>query len=192
LDINSNLRKEKNMKVIDAVSLMNKVDELADEFKVWISVYQRDEAVVPPPIPPVPPVIPPPIPQPTGEKGSKTNPYKMNKPAGGFNVYIPEGSSGNTGAITIPAGGKVYFEVDPGEISGKFKVSAKFFGGGGAVCELTQDKATGEYSPEVCKGYSSYNKIFTISNKKYLFAIDNTGVTAGANDEIWVVMPFVP
>jgi len=135
---------------------------------------------------------PPPTTPPSGALGTKTNPYKINKPAGGLNVYIPENSS-STGAITIPAGAKWYFVVDPGATIGKFKTTAKFYGGAGVVCSFTQDKGTGVYSDEVCVGGESYNKVFTIlSNKKFLFAIDNIGVTAGANDEMWVIIPFVP
>lgn len=133
-----------------------------------------------------------------GALGTKTNPYKINKPTTQItNGYIPENATDNSrGPIYIPAGAKVFFVVDPvgmGVSVGKIKVSVKFISYGfGLVCTLTQDNITQAYSSEVCRGSSSYNEIFTISNKKFLFAIDNSDVTASANDEMWAVIPFVP
>ena len=136
----------------------------------------------------------------TGALGTKANPAKINKPAGGSHTYIPETSKADPwgrGSIFVPAGAKIYYELDPGLLGvfdGKFRVCFVFFGSGvGVVCSLTQDKGTGVYSDEVRVGGESYSKVFTIlSNKKFLFAIDNTGVTAGANDAMWVQVPFVP
>ena len=134
-----------------------------------------------------------------GALGTKANPVKINKPAGGSNTYIPGISMADPwgrGFIFVPAGAKIYYELNPGLLGvfdGKFRVCFVFFAGAGVICELTQDKDTGNYSAEVRGGYTSYNKVFTIlSNKKFLFAIDNTGVTAGANDAMWVQVPFVP
>jgi hypothetical protein len=130
----------------------------------------------------------------SGALGTRDNPYKINKPTTQiYNGYIPENATDNSrGPIYIPAGAKVYFVVDPvgiGASVGKFKVSVKFISYAfGYVCTLTQETG-GAYSTEVCRGYSSYNEIFTISNKKFLFAIDNSSVTAVANDEMWAVIP---
>jgi hypothetical protein len=138
---------------------------------------------------------------PSGSLGSQTNPYKINKATTQVsNGYIPENSpDGSRGSITIPAGSKVYFEVDPVGTTGRsvsvFAVSIKFYSGFGAVCKLTQDKATGAYSSEVCAGYTSVMDIvydgqpYTIANKKFLYAIDSSNITGVANDEMWATIP---
>jgi hypothetical protein len=133
--------------------------------------------------------------------GTKANPFKINKPAGGLNVYIPENCVG-MGEIAIPAGAKYYFEIDPLVTTGlsvsAFKVCVVFYGGAGAICKLTQNKGTLVYSAEVCSGYSAFMEIVNdndpleIDDYKFLYAIDNTGVSGTVYDAIWVVMPFVP
>ena len=131
---------------------------------------------------------------PSGPLGSKTNPIPINKYSskGG---YIPSISPDDSrGAVNIPAYTKWYFEVDPLETTKKsaafFATGAKFFGGGGLVCKLTQNKSTGAYTPEVCTGYTSYmetfydNSPYDLDNTRFLFAIDNTAGTAVNNIEI--------
>jgi hypothetical protein len=130
----------------------------------------------------------------TGALGSKTNPIKVNKYSikGG---YMPSISPDNSrGYVEIPAYTKWYFEVDPLATTGKSATSvamgAKFYGGGGLVCQLTQDKITGAYTPEKCGGYTSFmvtfpdNKPYDLDNTKFLFAIDNSGGSGVARDEV--------
>jgi len=132
--------------------------------------------------------------------GTITNPYKINKTTTQvYNGYIPQNATDDSrGSITIPAGSKVYFEVDPVGTTGRsvsaFGVTIKFYAGSGAVCKLTQDKATGDYSSEVCAGYTAFMDIVydgqpPIANKKFLYAVDNSGSTGAANDEMWAVIP---
>ncbi len=175
-------------KVIDVDKIMAKLDEL----KVWVTSNQRDEVMSTISSTPVP--VPDPIPTPpsSGVKGSKTNPYKINKPTSKItHGFVPENCSGESrGPVSIPIGGKVYFEVDPGIIIGKFKINVKFDAGFGRICKLTQDKETGLYSPEACAGYSAFMEIILISNKKFLFALDNSSSPSVVNDEVWVEIPF--
>ncbi len=169
-----------------------------DKLTAWISSNQRDEVTITPqpgvtqPTPTV--VIQPSIaPAPSGPLGSKTNPIKLNKTTSQvFNGYIPENSPNDSkGTIYIPATSKVYYEVDP---IGAFKLFVKFYAGAGVVCKLTQDKITGEFSPELCQGSDSFMDIILspVANKKFLYAIDNSLSPAAANDEMWVQMPFNP
>jgi hypothetical protein len=130
-----------------------------------------------------------------GALGTLTNPYKINKTTTLYsNGYIPENATaGSRGAIVIPAGAKVYFEVDPvgiGTSVGNFKINGKFDAGFGSVCKLTQDRTTGAYSPEVCRGYSAFMEVVPISNKKFLYAIDNSLSTGVARDEMWAQIPL--
>ncbi len=131
--------------------------------------------------------------------GTKTDPIKINKPTSRvYNGYIPENTpDGSRGPVTIPRGSKIYFEIDPAAIAGgpisSFRVDIKFFSGFGTVCKLTQDKTTGAYSPEVCKGYSSMleivydNRPFNINNSRFLYAL--VGSPDGdINEEIWVTI----
>jgi len=136
----------------------------------------------------------------SGPLGSQTNPYKINKTALGYSVYIPQNApDGSRGLITIPAGSKVYFEVDPVATTGRsvsaFAVSVKFYSGAGTICKLTQDKTTGAYSSEACQGSDSFMDIvydgqpYPIANKKFLYAIDSSTITGVASDEIWATIP---
>lgn len=134
---------------------------------------------------------------PSGPLGSMTNPHKINKPTTKVtNGYIPEISPDNsTGSVTIPAGSKLYFEVDPlatiGTSVGAFKVSAAFYSGAGGVCKLTQDKTTLAYSSEACQGFDAYLNIVQVDpNVKYLYALDNTLGGGPINDLIYAQMPF--
>jgi hypothetical protein len=186
---------------------MGKVIDV-DKIMAWITANQRDEVIATPvttqpAAQPAPTVVTQPTvaPAPSGIKGSKTNPFKINKATSLIgNGYIPENSPNDSrGVMTIPPGSKVYFEIDPVAVRGRpvpaFALSVKFYGGAGAVCKLTQDKATGTYSPEVCAGYSSFMELVydgqpnIIANKKFLYAIDNSGSDGVANDEIWATVP---
>jgi hypothetical protein len=142
------------------------------------------------PPPPAPAPAPIPSPTPSGLKGSKTNPYKMNKTTSRvFNGYGAENGNDNA-EVSIPANTKLYFEVDPSGIA--FKLFIGFFSGGGTVCKLTQD-ITGAYSGETCQGSDGFFDIVRspIANTKYLYAIDNSGSPGTANDKMWVQIPFV-
>jgi hypothetical protein len=135
---------------------------------------------------------------PSGSLGSITNPYKINKPTTKiYNGYLPENApDGSRGSITIPAGSKVYFEVDPvatiGTSVSAFKLSIGFISGAGTVCKLTL--TNGVYSAEVCQGSDGYMDIVwnPSANTKFLYAIDNSFSTGVVNDEMWVTMPFIP
>lgn len=144
-------------------------------------------------------IVVPPTPPPSGALGSKTNPIRINKwSTKGF--YIPYLSPNDSrGDISVPAGSKWYFEVDPLATTGKsvpsFLFMAKFFSGGGSVCKLTQDKITGSYTREACSGSTIFadsvfdNSPYNINNTKFLYAIDNSGGTISVSDQIWAVMP---
>ncbi len=140
------------------------------------------------------------LPSPSGPLGSKTNPYKINKPAQGYNVYIPENtpeSSYGYGEITIPRGAKIYFEIDPVTIAsgliGSFKFQVKFFEGAGTVCKLTQDKIIGGYSLETCVGSDGYLDMILnpSANMKYLYAL--VGSPDGdIHEGIWItITPYI-
>jgi hypothetical protein len=173
-----------------------------DQLVAWINANQRDE-VIPTPVPapapapsPTPTPAPAPLPQPSGVWGSKTNPFKINKPGGGYNIYIPENTL--DGSISIPRGSKIYYEIDPVLIGGDaFKVGAVFYSGACTVCKLTQDKVTGAYSSEDCRGYTGLLDIvhdgqpYKLADKKFLYVI--VGSPDGdATGKIWAVIPFVP
>jgi hypothetical protein len=149
----------------------------------------------------VPPVKPTPIYQPSGPSGSRTNPIKISKPTGKIaSGYIPSTSPENgRGAVKVPAGQKTYFEVDPLATTGRsvigFGLSVKFYSGMGAVCNLTQDKATLAYSSETCQGYTSFshavydNQPYEVDNIRFLYAIDNSFGVADVSNEIWATIP---
>jgi hypothetical protein len=143
--------------------------------------------------------------------GSQANPYKINKPSSRvFNGYIPQNApDGSRGEVTIPAGSKFYFEADPLAATGTsvsaFKVGAVFYEGAGTVCKLTQDKTTGAYSSEDCRGYTGlmdivydknyprpeYRGTYVIDNTKFLYAL--VGSPDGeVHNAIWATFPFVP
>jgi uncharacterized protein YcfL len=136
-----------------------------------------------------------------GAPGTKTNPIKINKPTTKVaSGYIPSISPENgRGAVKVPVGQKAYFEVDPLATTDRsvigFGVSVKFYSGMGAVCKLTQDKATLAYSSEVCRGSTSYidtvydNQPYEVDNTRFLYAIDNSSGAAEASDEIWATIP---
>ena len=138
---------------------------------------------------------------PSGPLGSKTNPIKIDKPTTKVaSGYIPSISPDNgRGAVKVPAGAKAYFEVDTLTTTDRsvigFGVSVKFYSGMGAVCKLTQDKATLAYSSEVCQGYTSFsqavydNQPYEVDNTRFLYAIDNSSGTAEVSDEIWATIP---
>lgn len=120
----------------------------------------------------------------SGGTGTLNDPIKINKPARGTNVYIPENSvedNWGRGPVTIPRGSKLYFEIDPAAIVGgqvsALRVAAQFFEGAGTVCKLTQDKMTGNFSPEVCFGSDSLIEIiqdgqpYHIDSTKFLYAL---------------------
>jgi len=133
---------------------------------------------------------------PSGSLGSITNPYMINKPTTKiYNGYIPQNSpDGGRGDVTIPATSKVYFEVDPVATTGRpvsaFELNVTFFSGAGVVCKFTQNKSTGVYSSEVCEGTQSFSDIVwnPSANTKFLYAIDNSGSTGAANDQIWATI----
>jgi carboxypeptidase T len=138
---------------------------------------------------------------PSGVKGSKTNPYKMNKSTLGYNMYIPEGFTpdGNGKAqISVPQGAKYYFEVDPTVYIGgpvaDLIMHFTFYEGAGTICKLTRNKTTGIDSAEVCAGSDSYIDFITnpSSDVKVLYAIDNSGGGGTVNDSLWVVIDPAP
>jgi hypothetical protein len=180
------------------LSQASKVQVLVDGVIQWEKDFGQAPSPIltPAPIPtPIPIPVPAPILTPTGPEGSKTNPIKMSKYSskGG---YIPSISPDNTrGAVSIPPGAKWYFEFDPIEATKKpgatsVAMGAKFYGGGGLVCQLTQNKITGTYTPETCGGYTSFmvtfkdNNPYDLDNTKFLLAIDNSGGTGVAHDEV--------
>jgi hypothetical protein len=163
-----------------------------DKLIAWTTANQRDEVI--PTLGPTPSPTPSPAPTlgsapvPSGPLGSKTNPIKVNKLQG--YVYVPENCS--SPEISIPATSKVYFEVDPNGQSFKFFVG--FYSGAGTICKCLQDKITGQFSPEECRGSDSYFDIVLNPSptKKFLYAIDNSLSPGVANDKMWVSMPFNP
>ena len=178
-----------------AITIDGKVEWYKD-----IEITTQSEPI-PKPIPiPIPP-IPIPLPEPVGERGSKTNPYKINIPTSKIgNGYVPEFCKDDSrGPIQIAAGKKIYFEVEPLAITGRsvagFGVSIKFYSGMGTVCQLTQDKATLAHSPEDCRGHTSFmsivynNQPYKIDNTRFLYAIDNSEGEGNASDEIWATIP---
>ncbi len=142
------------------------------------------------------------LPSPSGSLGSKTNPYKINKLTTRVeNGYIPENASNDRGAVTIPQGSKLYFEIDPDTITGQsisaFGVHAVFYEGAGTVCRLVQDKTTGIYSSEVCFGSDGLIEIindgqpYTIANTKFLYALVGSP-NGDLHEAIWInIVPYI-
>lgn len=155
------------------------------------TIFDMREGV---PVPtPQPTPVPIPLPQPTSvANGSKTSPFKMNKPTSAvYGGYIAENENINA-EIGISAGAKVYYEVDPNGLP--FKLFVGFFSGAGTICKCTQNKITGQFSSEECRGSDSYMDIVNppLADTKYLYAIDNSGSPGPALNKLWVVMPFNP
>jgi hypothetical protein len=150
-------------------------------------------SVAPAPIA-APEVKPSVAPAPSGPQGSKTNPFKVDKPTSKvWNGLIPENAANDSvGDIGILATSKVYFEVDPNGIP--FKLFVGFYEGAGTVCRLTQNKITGQFSAEESRGSDGYFDIVTspLPDTKYLYAIDNSLSPGAVHDKMWVQIPFNP
>ncbi len=169
-------------KVIDFISLMEKIDEL----KIWAFTNQREETVTPPV---VPPVIPP-----VGILGSKTNPIKLNKMYAPVTNGFTHSSKGKE--FGLASGAKVYFEVDPVLL----KPNAPFFQMvvKGMNCptlyiyKAYYDKNTQTYTDDVsftsggCVDPVRDLKPRDLDSTKFLYALENKGASWGI--ELWVQM----
>jgi hypothetical protein len=156
---------------------------------------------------PDPPVSDPPY-EPTGTLGSKTNPLKLNVSTPMvYNGYISQPFNenwawGSVNPVVLPAGGKLWFEVDTLATTGlsatAFGVSSKFWNNTFAIWKCMQDKATDLYGAEtlIHPGSTGLGQIVyddtpdDMDDYRYLYAVESS---SGSNltIDVWatVVLP---